>query len=205
MVAYMADSGKGRNPFRTQVDLPGKPTPRAPGGEPPPRRQEDRPAGSAQARSPARSTRGTLDILGFNYRARRPAPAGARPGCRRCHAGAIAHLREQGDDRGRRSSTRSPRARRPATGSPASRIRSPTARSRSSRARWATSSRPPRVRLTLKTPDGAARPAPTRTSAGSIPSCAAPSASRSSRARRLRSAPEWSRDASRSSAVTSRG
>jgi plastocyanin len=67
MVAYMADEGKGKNPYRTRVDLPGKPTHghlrenRNHGGKktnlPDPRKLKD---GVANP--------GSVDILGFNYR-----------------------------------------------------------------------------------------------------------------------------------------
>ena len=67
MVAFMADEGKGKNPYRTRVDLPGKPTHghlrenRNHGGKktnlPDPRKLKD---GVANP--------GSIDILGFNYR-----------------------------------------------------------------------------------------------------------------------------------------
>jgi plastocyanin len=81
MVAYMADSGPGKNPYRQRVDLPGKPTHghlyenRNHGGKktslPDPRKL---PSG---AENP-----GNVDILGFNYRLgdlRLPGQAGRPP------------------------------------------------------------------------------------------------------------------------------
>ncbi len=67
MVAYMADTGKGRNPYRTRVDLPGKPS----HGH----LAENRHHGGGKTNLPdPRKLKsgvvnpGTVDILGFNYR-----------------------------------------------------------------------------------------------------------------------------------------
>ncbi len=67
MVAYMADSGKGRNPYRTRVDLPGKPS----HGH----LRENRHHGGGKTDLPdVRKLKsgvvnpGTVNILGFNYR-----------------------------------------------------------------------------------------------------------------------------------------
>ena len=67
MVAYMADSGPGRNPYRTRVDLPGKPT----HGH----LRENRHHGGGKTDLPdPRKLKsgvvnpGNVNILGFNYR-----------------------------------------------------------------------------------------------------------------------------------------
>ena len=67
MVAYMADEGPGKNPYKKRVDLPGKPT----HGH----LRENRNHGGKKTNLPdARKLKdgtlnpGTVDILGFNYR-----------------------------------------------------------------------------------------------------------------------------------------
>ena len=171
-------TGPGKNPYRTRVDLPGQAHPRPPA----PRTT------TTAARRPSCPTRascrrrgpnpGTVDILGFNYRLgdlRLPGPRGLPPVITPGQS-----LTYVNRDNPRASTTRSRPARPPATSPPASPIRSPTARSSSSPARWAPTLRSPPAPLEQQTPTNL-KPAPTPTSAASIRSCAAPSGSRSSR------------------------
>ena len=67
MVAYMAEDGPGKNPFRRRVELPRPAHPRAPAGERQPRRPAHRPARPAHSCRTARSPTGPVDILDFKY------------------------------------------------------------------------------------------------------------------------------------------
>ena len=140
MVAYMADGGPGRDPFKKRVNYRGAVTHGHlaendnHGGRPPslpdPRQLPD---GSENP--------GNLDIVDFKYQfgdLSLPGPAGLPPVIR---PGQTLNFRNRSTTR-RRSTTRSPPARRPATARRASPIRSRTATCSSSRARSGRRCRP---------------------------------------------------------------
>ena len=175
MVAYMADGGPGRNPFKKRVDYKGAPTHGhlaennnhggKPTSLPDPRQLPD---GSENP--------GNVDVVDFKYQLGDLSLS--LPACRRSSGRERPSTSATSSTIRSRSTTRSRRARRPATARRGSRTRSPTARSSSSRTRWDRSCLPRAPSSGGHPP--ISTPARTPTSAASTRSCAVPSGSSSS-------------------------